>query len=120
MAIIGYVSDENYLAVSDVNVEFTVDEKVVGSCKTYMSGAVDIDLPSGKYKMTLGKPGYGAKHVEVTLPVSEPIKFRLLSDKLVGYMWPKWSVSGEQSTIRINSASPAELSCLNTDGRRNL
>ena len=100
--IIGYVSDQDYLAIADVSVEFTKDDRLVGQTKSYMSGAVDIDLPPGQYKMTLGKPGYGSKHVDVHLPVSEPIKFRLLADKLLGYMWPKWSVSGEQSTIRIN------------------
>lgn len=109
MAIIGYVSDENYLAIADVTLEFILDGKVVGSCKSYMSGAVDIDLKPGDYRLTLGKPGYGAKHVDITLPVVEPIKFRLLSDKLVGYMWPKWSVSGEQSTIRINSATACRV-----------
>jgi len=107
--IIGYVSDEHYLALADVSVEFMKDEKLVGHTKTFMSGAVESDLPAGNYRMTFGKPGYGSKHVEITLPVNEPIKFRLLSDKLIGYMWPKWSVSGEKSTIRINSAASCRV-----------
>ena len=107
--IIGYVSDEHYLALADVSVEFMKDEKLVGHTKSFMSGAVECDLPAGNYRMTFGKPGYGSKHVEITLPVKEPIKFRLLSDKLIGYMWPKWSVSGEKSTIRINSTASCRV-----------
>ena len=107
--VIGYVSDEQYLALSDVSIEFTQNGKLVGHTKSFMSGAVDIDLPAGDYRMTLGKSGYGAKGVDVTLPNKEPIKFRLLSDKLVGYMWPKWSKSGETSTIRLNSNTPVRV-----------
>ncbi len=107
--IIGYVSDEHYLALSDVSIELTRDKQLVANTKTFMTGAVDVDLPPGNYRMALGKTGYGAKQIDITLPVSEPIKFRLLSDNLVGYMWPKWSKSGESSTIRLNSATAVRV-----------
>ena len=50
--IIGYVSDEHYLALADVSVEFMKDEKLVGHTKSFMSGAVESDLPAGNYRMT--------------------------------------------------------------------
>lgn len=33
-----------------------------------MSGAVEVDLPAGNYRMTLGKLGYGAKGIDLKLP----------------------------------------------------
>jgi N,N-dimethylformamidase len=107
--IIGNVSDEHYVAINETSIEFTQNDKVVAQTKTFISGAVDVDLPAGKYRMTLGKAGFASKHVDITLPVAEPIKFRLISEKLVAYMWPKWSKSGEISTLRVNSASPVRF-----------
>ena len=105
MKIIGYVSNEDYLALNDVSIVFEKDHEILADTKSFATGAVRTDLPSGSYTLTFAKAGYGSKHVEVTLPVKEPIKFRLLSDKLVGYMSPRWSTSGEKSCIRINSTT---------------
>jgi hypothetical protein len=58
--IIGYVSDQDYLAVADVSVEFMKDGALVAHTKSFMSGAIDVDLPPGDYRMTLGKPGFGS------------------------------------------------------------
>ncbi len=109
MKTIGYVSNEDYLALNDVNVVFEKDHEILGDTKSLATGAVRTDLPPGSYTLTFAKAGYGSKHVEVTLPVKEPIKFRLLSDKLVGYMAPRWSTSGEKSCIRINSTTSCRV-----------
>ena len=39
----------------------------------------------------------------------EPLQFRLLSDGLLGYMWPKWIRAGERSEIRIHSTEQCQL-----------
>ena len=36
----------------------------------------------------------------MTVPVDCPYQFRLLSDGLLGYAWPKWVRSGEESEFR--------------------
>ena len=109
MKTIGHVSNEDYLALNDVSVVFEKDHEILGDTKSLATGAVRTDLPPGIYTLTFAKAGYSSKHVEVTLPVKEPIKFRLLSDKLVGYMAPRWSTSGEKSCIRINSTTSCRL-----------
>lgn len=35
---------------------------------------------------------------------------RLLSDGLIGFMWPKWLRSGEPSEFRVHSVEPFRLS----------
>ena len=38
-----------------------------------------------------------------------PYQFRLLSDGLLGYAWPKWVRSGERSEFRVHSVEPYHL-----------
>ena len=105
--LIGYVSDERYVALADVLLEF---ETPSGSVETRSraTGAVYADLPPGTYRVTLQKPGFGAKRARVTL-TDEPYAFRLLSDGLLGYAWPKWVRSGERSEFRVHSVEPYKL-----------
>ena len=86
--LIGYVSDDRYVALADVLLEF---ESEGGSVETRSraTGAVYADLPPGSYKVTLCKQGYGAKSVAVTVGSGRPHHFRLLPDCLLGYAWPK-------------------------------
>ena len=110
LMLVAYVSDERYVALPDVIVEF---EGAAGSfdARTRANGTVHIALPSGKYKVTLQKPGFGAKSVCVDIaPGQPPYQFRLLSDGLLGYAWPKWVRAGGMSEFRVHSAEPYYLS----------
>jgi N,N-dimethylformamidase len=107
--LIGYVSDERYLAIPDVAIEF---ESATGSWATHSraSGSVHVDLPAGSYRVTLNKPGFGAKRVNMEVEPGKPYQFRLLSDCLLGYAWPKWVQSGERSEFRVHSPEAYHLS----------
>src|SRR5262249_35853426 len=107
--LVGYVSDERYVALPDVLLEFENDS---GSyeARSRASGSVHIDLPPGSYRVTLQKGGYGAKRVQaIVTPGNPPIQFRLLSDGLLGYAWPKWIRAGESSEFRVHSVEPYKL-----------
>jgi hypothetical protein len=108
---IGYVSDERYVALADVLLDFEVDGQSVGEARSTARGAVNVELPPGEYRVTLLKAGYGSKsvHLEVR-PDMAPHHFRLLSDTLYGYMWPKWVKSGEVSEFRVHSVEAYRLS----------
>lgn len=107
MPLVGYVSDERYVALADVLVEF---EDARGSVETRSraSGSLHADIPPGTYRVTLQKPGYGAKRELVTLG-DVPHQFRLLSDGLLGYAWPKWVRAGEQAEFRVHSVEPYKI-----------
>ena len=94
---IGYVSDERYVALPDVNLEFVNSRGESWETRSRASGSVHLDLPSGEYLVTLQKSGFGGKRVKLHWPTSRPHQFRLLSDCLLGYAWPKCVRSGEES-----------------------
>ena len=106
--LIGYVSDDRYVALADVLLEF---ESEGGSVETRSraTGAVYAALPPGSYKVTLCKQGYGAKSVAVTVESGRPHHFRLLPDCLLGYAWPKWVRGGEKSEFRVHSHEAYKL-----------
>ncbi|MBI1323550.1 carboxypeptidase regulatory-like domain-containing protein [bacterium] len=106
---IGTVSDERYVALADVSLEF---EGPGGSTETRSraSGSVYADLVPGEYLVTLQKAGYGAKRVRLQIaPDMQPYDFRLLTDGLVGYAWPKWVRSGEQAEFRVHAVEQYHL-----------
>ena len=105
--LVGYVSDERYVALADVLIEF---ETVAGSVETRSraSGAIYAELVPGTYRVTLQKRGYGAKRTTVTL-TNQPHQFRLLADGLLGYAWPKWVRAGEKSEFRVHSVEPYKI-----------
>lgn len=109
MKALGYVSDEDYLAIAGVAVEI---ESLSGEghvvTMSSARGAIYAEVPPGRYRVTLGKDGYGAKWVECELG-GEPRNFRLLRDALAGYMWPKWVRSGENAEICVHSPEQYEL-----------
>jgi hypothetical protein len=106
---IGYVSDERYVALPDAVLEFIGTTGESWEARSRASGAVNIDLPAGAYRVVIQKPGYGAKFSSITLPGAQPHHFRLLSDGLLGYAWPKWVRSGERSEFRVHSVEPYKL-----------
>src|SRR5438105_4006646 len=95
-ALIGYVSDERYVALPDVLLEFTSNGRSV-EARSRASGSVHAELPPGDYEVVLSKPGYGSKRVHLNLRPGEPYQFRLLSDCLLGYVWPKWVKAGDEA-----------------------
>jgi len=105
--LVGYVSDENYAALADVLVEFTGAARVV--VRSAPSGAIEADLPPGACEVCLVKPGFGSKRVKAVLDPARPIHFRLLSDRLLGYAWPKQCLGGEAVQFRVHSVEPYKL-----------
>ena len=91
--LIGYVSDERYVALPDVLIEFVCEGRSV-EARSRATGSVYADLPPGDYEVALVKQGYGAKRVAMTVRPGQVYHFRLLSDGLLGYMWPKCVKSG--------------------------
>jgi N,N-dimethylformamidase len=109
MKVLGYVSDEMYVAIPDALVEFESAGGPVTIIRSSPRGALYGDLAAGPYRVTLCKPGFGSKIVHASLG-SEPYQFRLLSDGLLGYMWPKWVRSGERAEFRVHSVEQYQLS----------
>ncbi|TXG86951.1 MAG: carboxypeptidase regulatory-like domain-containing protein [Thermomicrobiales bacterium] len=107
--LIGYVSDENYVAQSDVAIEIDRDGELIEVLRSTPRGGVYADLEPGRYRFSLVKPGFGSKSVVLDLPLAEPYQFRLLSDCLLGYVWPNWVKTGERSEFRVHSHEPYRL-----------
>jgi hypothetical protein len=107
--LVGYVSDERYVALADVLLEFEREGTSV-EARSRASGAVYAELAPGTYLVTLAKEGYGAKRVRIAVGSGEPYPFRLLADGLLGYAWPKWVRAGEASEFRVHSAEAYKLS----------
>ena len=87
--LIGYVSDERYVAIADVALEF---EQIDSSgndrfvTRSTASGAVLLDLSAGNYRVTLAREGYGSKRVDLNVDANSgasPFQFRLLKNKLL-------------------------------------
>jgi hypothetical protein len=106
--LVGYVSDERYVALPEVLFEF---ENETGSveARSRATGAVYADLEPGRYRVTLNKPGYGGKRVDLEVRPGRPYQFRLLSDCLLGYAWPKVLRSGEEAEFRVHSPQAYHL-----------
>src|SRR6476646_5796819 len=107
---IGYVSDETYAALADVVVDFERNNEWIATCRSSAQGRVDADIPPGPYQVTLNKTGYGAKSVDIEIEPGKTIQWRLLSDGLIGYMWPKWVKSGDRAEFRVHSPEPYRIS----------
>ena len=106
--LIGYVSDERFAALADVLVEISTECTPL-LLRTGVTGSIHADVPAGRYRIWLSKPGFGSKSVDIDLPVSAPHQFRMLSDDVLGYAWPKWVRAGEASEFRVHSPEPYEL-----------
>lgn len=110
MTPLAYVSDEMYLALSDVVAEFEhMETGEVALLRSTPSGAFYGSLPDGEYRVALAKPGYGSKRTHITLGRNEQVQFRLLSDKLLGYAWPKWVRGGEEAEFRVHSTEQYQI-----------
>jgi hypothetical protein len=105
----GYVSDENYAALADAQLEFRRADDVASVYRSAPSGAVYADLAPGEYEVCLAKPGFGPKRVRHAVRPGRPIHFRLLSDALLGYAWPKWCRAGDRVEFRVHAVEPYKL-----------
>lgn len=106
--LVGYVSDERYVALADAVLEFTAEGTSI-EARSRASGAVHSDIAPGTYRVTIQKPGFGAKRGDVTIDGKTPHQFRLLSDGLLGYAWPKWVRAGEQAEFRVHSVEAYKI-----------
>lgn len=107
--LLAYVSDEHYAALADVLLEFRAPSGQAWCVRSWPSGAVHGDLPPDEYEVCLTKPGFGSKRSRVTLGAGGVIHFRLLSDGLLGYAWPKWCRGGETVQFRVHTVEPYKL-----------
>ncbi len=107
--LVGYVSDERDVVLADVLVEFACEPQSL-VVRSTPRGAIYADLAPGEYAVTLVKAGYGSKTVSVPVSPERPYRFRLLSDGLLGYVWPKWARTGEAGEFRVHSVAPYRLS----------
>jgi N,N-dimethylformamidase len=108
--LVGYVSDEQYVALADVSLEFEQHGQCVASVHSTARGGVYAEIQPGNYRVTLARQGFGSKSVDVRVESGNPCQFRLLSDGLLGYIWPKWVKSGEKAEFRVHSVEPYRLS----------
>jgi hypothetical protein len=106
--LIGFVSDERHVALPDVSFEFLGPSGSVPA-RSRADGSVHAALVPGPYVVTINAPGFGAKRVRLDIPTRRPHHFRMLSDRLLGYAWPKWARSGEESEFRVHSPEPYRL-----------
>ncbi|MCW5983099.1 MAG: hypothetical protein KIT09_33730 [Bryobacteraceae bacterium] len=110
MTPLAYVSDEMFLAIHDVVGEFeNLSTGDVFILRSSPRGAFYGGLPPGEYRVALAREGYGSKTSRVALGAGDPPQFRLLSDSLYGYMWPKWVRAGEKAEYRVHSVEPYQL-----------
>lgn len=107
--LVGYVSDENYAALADVALEFCPATGPPVVVRSAPSGAVYAELVAADYEVILVKPGFGSKRVRLTVEPGVPYHFRLLSDGLLGYAWPKWCRAGEAVEFRVHAVEPYKL-----------
>lgn len=116
--LVGYVSDERYVALADVLIEFRSGGQTRAVVRSSPRGAIVADLDATDYDVTLVKQGFGSKHSRMTVDPQHPYHFRMLSDGLLGYVWPRAVRSGERSEFRVHSTEPYRLSLWRYGWRR--
>jgi N,N-dimethylformamidase len=107
--LIGYVSDEHYVALGDVLLDFNDSGGESWEARSRAGGSVHCDLPPGEYTLTLSKAGFGSKRVRLNPRPDKPYHFRLLSDCLLGYAWPKCVRAGQVSEFRVHAVEQYKL-----------
>ncbi|MFP6752176.1 MAG: hypothetical protein VB855_10895, partial [Pirellulaceae bacterium] len=92
--LIGYLSDEQHVAIAGAWVTLE-NESGRWDLRSQADGALLADVAPGEYQITLNHADFGGKRVRATIREDDPCQFRLMSDSLVGYMWPKWVRVGQ-------------------------
>lgn len=110
--LLGYVSDEMYVGIADAQVEFrSADKSHAFVFRSAPSGAIYGEIADGAYEVAISHPGHGSKISSYTKDsLNKPAQFRLMSKKLAGYIWPKWSRSGEKAEIRFSAHEVVDIS----------
>lgn len=98
----GYVSDERYSALIGVLFEFRRGDEV-HTARSGVTGAVYADISPGTWEVALGRDGFGSKIVTAEISLERPWQFRLLSDRLLGFMSPRCVKGGESSEFMVHS-----------------
>jgi len=80
--LIGYVSDERYIALHDVQFEIASATLHIET-RSRATGEIFADIPPGPYTVTCQKDGYGPKRAQINLNPDRPHHFRLLVDGIV-------------------------------------
>jgi hypothetical protein len=110
--IAAFISDENYLALPGVSVEcinLATGESSLSISSA--SGGLHLDVEPARYRLVLARDGFSSKWIECELGAGgEPLQLRMLSNRPLGFMWPKWVRSGERSEIRAHAAEQYQLS----------
>jgi hypothetical protein len=106
---IAYVSDEYYAALPDTAIELRSPDGQIFFTRSLPSGAVYPDVPKGDYEVCLSKPNYGSKRVRAHIETDSPLHFRLLSDRMLGYAWPKWCKGSDRVEFRMHAVEPYKL-----------
>jgi len=108
---LGYVSDERDVALPGVEVEVERDGETVLVTRTTARGRILGDLPPGEYLVTLRHPDHGGKRTRLTVGGgAAPARLRLLSRRLLGYLWPRAVRAGERGETHFSSHEPYHLS----------
>ena len=106
--LVGYVSDESFVALAGVDVELEYGEVTVPACST-ATGAIRVEIEPGQYRVVLSKSGYTSKRTEVSIEIGQPLQFRLKSDRMCGFMWPNQVRSGQSSEYCVHSTRQFRL-----------
>lgn len=110
MRVLAYVSDEMYVALADVSGEFESEQTgEVTLLRSSPRGAFYGDLPPGRYRVTLSRIGYGSKISIAELAGGSAAQLRLLPDRVLGYMWPKWVRAGDKAEYRVHSVDQYQI-----------
>lgn len=108
--LIGWVSDEYDQALGDVVVDLERGGELVETVRSGATGAVVAEVAAGRYILSFARHGYGSKRVHVEVrDDAPPVRFRLLSDTLVGFVWPRWVRAGEHGELRFHATEPYRL-----------
>jgi hypothetical protein len=106
--LVGYISDEDDVALHDV-VVLVEQGNQWWEARSEANGAIHADVRPGEYTITFKRDSYGGKRVTVAIDDDAPHRFRLVSDRLMGFMWPKWVRVGESAEYRVNSREAFRL-----------
>jgi hypothetical protein len=107
--LIGYVTNEMYEALHDVQIAFHRDGTHVTTVHSEPTGAIHADVSSGRYEVVLAKDGYGKKRSTVEIGEDRVHDLRLLRSRPLGYIWPKWCRAGETAEYRLHTPQDTRL-----------
>ena len=109
--LLGHVSDERDVAIAGADVEVEREAETVLVTRTTARGRILGELPPGEYQVTLRHPDFGGKRTQLVVGNgATPARLRLLSRRLLGYVWPRAVRAGELGETRFSSHEPYHLS----------